>query len=183
MTTLVDPTATRHHQRPKAARLAQDARPVVGLIDGTLNKASLWGQGMLDAAQVSIQAVFPDAQFIRESMDPLQNHAPDLWAAFAKERYSAIVVTAGDCVTCTSRGVRDAVWAEIAGMPAAVVCTEAMLEVVGGVCSTYGMPDLAVYPVGLSLFGLSRTHITAITAEYVTELGAGFVDRDASRHS
>ena len=168
---LVDPTAERRAERPPAEGLEAGSRPNVGLVDGTLNKASMWGRGMLDAAAAAISDVFPGASFGWESLDPLANEPPERWAAAMTSRYDALVVTAGDCVTCTTRGVRDAIWADSAGTPAAVVCTGAVDEVVQRVCQTFGMAALPVCRVETSLFGLSRAEIAARTAPFVGDLG------------
>lgn len=168
---LVDPTAARHRPRPVSPGLPPGSAPHVGLVDGTLNKASAWGRGMLDAAQAALAATFPLATFGAESLDPLANEPPDRWAAGMTARYGAVVVSAGDCVTCTTRGVRDAVWVEAAGTPAVVVYTAAVDEVVAQVCATYGMPGLRACAVHASLFGLPRAEIAAATAPFVADLG------------
>jgi len=168
---LVDPTAARRAARPPADGLEPDARPAVGLVDGMLNKASMWGRGMLDAAAAAIAEVFPQAAFTDESLDPLANEPPELWAGAMTARYDALVICAGDCVTCTTRGVRDAIWADSAGTPAAVVCTAAVDDVVRSVCDTFGMPGLRVCHVDASLFGLDRDGIAAATAPFVAHLG------------
>lgn len=169
MTALVDPTATAHQPRPLAPPLTAP-RPRIGLVDGTLNKASRWGQGMLDAAESVLAARLPAARFGRESLNPLENPPPQLWADAMADRYDAVVVTGGDCVTCMSRGVRDAVWAELRGLPAVVVCTAAVDEIVRQVCTTYGMPDLPVCRVWESLFGLPRPEIARLVTPYLDDL-------------
>ena len=169
--TLVDPTATRYTRRGQAHGLDPRSSPRVGLVDGTLNKASMWGRGMLDAAELAIRERVPNATFGWESLDPLANEPPELWAAGMTARYDALVISAGDCVTCTTRGVRDAIWVETAGVPAAVVCTSAVTDVVRSVCDTFGMPDLRICRVDASLFGLSRAQIAAETAPFVEDLG------------
>jgi hypothetical protein len=169
MTALIDPTAPRHHHRKPASRRLGTS-PRVGLVDGMLNKRGGWGQGMLDAAEAVLRSRFPLARFARESINPLDNPPPDLFAAAMAEHYDALVVVGGDCVTCVSRGVRDAIWAELAGLPSAVVCTAAVEEVVRHVCATYGMPALRVFQVRESLIGQSRERIATLVAPYLDEL-------------
>lgn len=179
-TALIDPTAARFDRRPPAPGLDPAGSPLVALVDGTLNKASHWGRGMLDAAAAALREAVPGARFGWESLDPLANEPPDLWAAGMTDRYDAVVVSAGDCVTCTTRGVRDAIWVEMAGVPAAVVCTEAVDEIVASVCATFGMPDLRVCRISHSLFGLSREQIAALAAADVADLGAALVRRSVT---
>jgi hypothetical protein len=168
---LIDPTAARRRPRPVSPGFPPGAAPHVGLVDGTLNKASRWGRGMLDAAAAALAGTFPGATFGEESLDPLANEPPDRWAAGMTARYGAVLVSAGDCVTCTTRGVRDAIWTETAGTPTAVICTAAVDDVVANVCAAYGMADLRVCRVHASLFGLSREDIAAATAPFVADLG------------
>ena len=71
---LVDPTAQRTEQRERAPRLAPSSAVTVGLVDGTLNKASLWGQGMLDAAERALSPALTAATFDRISLNPLNQN-------------------------------------------------------------------------------------------------------------
>jgi hypothetical protein len=169
VTTLVDPTAAAHQERPTAAGL-RTRRPRVGLVDGMLHKVGRWGQGMLDAAQAVLAARLPGATFGRESLNPLDNPPPQLWAAHLAARYDAVVMTGGDCLTCVSRGVRDAIWAEIAGMPSVVICPAAVEPVVRQVCACYGMAGLPVCLVAESLFGRSRAEIARLVTPYLADL-------------
>ena len=170
-TDLVSPAADRIQARSMAERLSRDAR-VVALVDGTLNKGSLWGQGMLDAAEAALAPGLLSATFQRIDLNPLENPPPERWVAATLGGADGVVFAAGDCVTCTSRSVRDAIWAELAGHPAAMVCTGSMQDIVDQVCDTYGMPDLARFPVADSFFGRSREEIAVLTLPYVEQLTA-----------
>lgn len=171
-TDLVDPVASRHETRALAPRRGRDVETRVGLIDATLNKASLWGAGMLDAAETRLGPLLPQARFVREQMNPLDNPPPDRWAAATAERMDLAVFSAGDCVTCTTRAVRSAIWLEVAGVPSAVVCTAAMTDVVESVCDAYGMPALARFPVASSFFGAGREDIASSTVDALTDLAS-----------
>lgn len=176
MTVLVDPTASRHRSRPLAPRLRTE-RPRIGLVDGTLNKASLWGQGMLDAAEEVLRADRPGATFAREPLNPLENPPPELWAEAMAARYDAIVMTGGDCITCMSRGARDAIWAQRRGMPSVVVCTAAVEPIVRQVGTAYGLLDLPVCQVRESLFGLPRDEIARLVRPYLDDLPGALLAR------
>lgn len=167
---LVDPVADRHTTHALASRRRPDGDIRVGLIDATLNKASLWGQGMLDAAEARLGALMPLATYVREQLNPLDNPPVDRWAEATAGRFDIAVFSAGDCVTCTTRAVRSAIGLERAGVPSAVVCTAAMTDVVAAVCHGYGMPALASFPVRRSLFGAGREAIADTTAEAVADL-------------
>lgn len=173
-TVLVSPVAARTENRPLAARRRR-ATARTALVDGTLNKVSDWGQGMLDAAEQVLAATLPEATFQRIDLNPLENPPPDRWVAATLADVDYVVFSAGDCVTCTSRSVRDAIWSELAGLPAAVVCTGSMAEIVEQVCATYGMRDLARFAVTESFFGRDRAQICTIARPFVDQLGRRLV--------
>lgn len=64
----------------------------------------------------------------------------------------------------------DAVAAEDLGVPTAVLCTTAVLDVVRGALATYRLPELPVMAIEASLFGLSRDEIAAAAAPAVASL-------------
>jgi hypothetical protein len=167
---LVDPTAKAFVARHVSAPLLRFPC-VVALVDGTLNKKSAWGKGMLDAVQQSIAAAGWPATFARIDLNPLDNPQPDLWVASVLREIDAMVVVGGDCVTCTTRGVRDAVWANAAGIRSVSVVTSAVADVAAAVCASYGMPDLPILAVRQSLYGKSRDEIAIAVQPDVQRIG------------
>lgn len=63
--------------------------------------------------------------------------------------------------------MRDAAAAEMRGLPTVVVVTEGLCSIAGETAKVIGLPDLAIVPVDVSLFGLSRAQI----ADAVRPLG------------
>jgi hypothetical protein len=153
---LIDPTARVRRQRPPAPGLPADTRGTIVLVDGMLNKASDWGRGILDAAEMTLAVTYEDATFRRLDLDPLSTAPADLWADSVAEVCDALVVTAGDCVTCTSRSARNAVAVEALGIPAVIICTAAVEDVVAAVCEIHGAETITRVLLHDSLFGLDR---------------------------
>lgn len=172
---MIDPTPRVREPRPRALRRPYDGSMPIGLMDGTLNKRSMWGQGMLDSAEWVLRSWQPDAIFVRHQINPLENPPPDMWADTVARGHAALVIAAGDCVTCTTRGVRDAIFSEAAGVPAAVICTGAVREVVMAVCRSYSMLDLASCFVTKSFFGQSRDAIAQLTVPFIEGLPSGLL--------
>lgn len=161
---LVDPTAPRRAEPAEAAGLSTATTGTIALVDGMLNKGSDWGRGILDAVESRLRATLPRADFERVDLDPIRPVPPEIWAADVAARCSAVVIAAGDCITCTSRGVQSAIAAERLGLPAVVVTTPAVEEVVRAVCDSRGVDSIRALLVTTSLFGLSRAAIADATA-------------------
>lgn len=173
---LIDPTATRHAPRAAAPALRAE-HPRIALVDGMLNKRGMWGQGILDAVEEHLRVQLKGAVFGRESINPLNPEAPDRWSAAIQDRYDAVVVAAGDCVTCTTRGVRVAIATEELDVPAVLVCTEAVLETVQGAAEVNRLPSLRRVPVTTSLFGRSREEIAAVVRDDVESVVNALTER------
>ena len=169
---LVDPTAQVRRRRPLAAGLSPDSDGTILLVDGMLNKAGDWGRGILDAAERVLTPHFPRARFARLDLNPLATTPADLWADATAGRCDAVVVTAGDCITCTSRGARNAIAMEARDVPAAIICTDAVEDVVTAVCEASGTDDMHRVLLHESLFGRSRDDIASIVEPALSHLPA-----------
>ncbi|MFY9304992.1 MAG: hypothetical protein WAO31_05800 [Rhodoluna sp.] len=167
---LVNPTARVFTYRDLAPRVPAHRQLQIALVDGTLNKSSLWGQGMLDAAENSLSNRAPLAVFRRIDLNPLDNPQPDLWVAATLGGSQIMIVAAGDCITCTTRGVRDAVYANDVGILAVCLVTGAVAEIAIAVATRYGLPDLPVVAIRTSLFGKSRDEVASTAAEEIGSL-------------
>lgn len=170
MTGLVDPTADRRAPRRLAPGVTL-ARARVGLVDSTLNKRAQWGSGMLDAAEAALRRAGVRATE-REAVNPVVREDGERWAARMARTYEALVIATGDCITCSSRSVRDAVIAEELGVPAVLIHTGGVTDVVRSACSAHRLPDLRRIAVQTSLFGRSRAEIAALVTPLLPPLAA-----------
>src|SRR5690348_10223359 len=92
---LVNPVAEAFDPRPAAPRAAKiEGR--IGLVDGMVNPKGMWGQGMLDALEAELSERHPGARFERVSRPQLGATPAEVWASAMADRYSALVIAAGD---------------------------------------------------------------------------------------
>jgi hypothetical protein len=68
----------------------------VGLVDAMLNRAAMWGEGILDAAAGRLRTAAPTVVLDRVRVDPLAHAGRDRWVAAMLQRYEALVVATGD---------------------------------------------------------------------------------------
>lgn len=170
---LVDPTACERHNYPLAERSSAEALGSVALMDATLNRASQWGAGMLDAAERVLTSAA--SRFTRGELNPLDVRPADLWVRPLVESYDALVLAAGDCITCTSRAARNLVMAERAGLPGALICTGSAEGIARAVARGLGIPDLHVIPLDVSLFGRTRDEIASAVIPLLDQLPSALV--------
>lgn len=163
---LIDPTACEREQQSPAPRLTSLDASRVLLVDATLNKASRWGAGMLDAANRVLAAASCD----RVELDPLDVRPGAWWVDSVASGHDAVVIAAGDCITCTSRAARNVVLAERAGIPSALVCTAATEQIARAVGFSLGLPGVRLFPVAESLFGRSRPEIADLVEASLADL-------------
>jgi hypothetical protein len=92
---LVSPVADEFASRQLAPR-ERDLVGPVALVDTMINQASLWGQGILDAVEAELRRRHPGASPERLSRPQLGASPAEIWAAAMADRYTALVIAAGD---------------------------------------------------------------------------------------
>lgn len=172
---LVDPTAASFRRRPAAPGLDPGRPATVVLVDGMLNKGSDWGRGILDAAELVLRAALPHVSCVRLDLDPLSLTPADRWADAVIAGCDALVVAAGDCITCTTRGVRNALEIEARGRPATIVCTAAVEDVVDAVRELHGAQHVHRVLLHDPLFGRARDEIARLVQPALTALPESLV--------
>lgn len=177
--TLVDPTAPRAHTRTEAPGLSSTTTGTIALVDGMLHKASDWGRGILDACEVRLRDITPTATYERVDLDPIRPVPPELWAGDVGARSAAVIIAAGDCITCTARSVQSAIATERLGVPAVIVTTPAVVSMVDAVCATFGADSIRVLLVGTSLFGRTRSDIADVAGRHLDGIGAAILRPDS----
>jgi hypothetical protein len=170
---LVDPTACARESHPLAPRPRPGTARSLVLADGILNRRSLWGAGMLDAAErVLSSRAAPRPTFDRDELNPLDVRPGELWVRPLLEGHDGLVLAAGDCLTCTSRAARNLAIGERLGLPGALVCTAGAEAIARTVAQGVGLPDLYVLPVEASLFGRTRAEIADLVEPALGGLAA-----------
>ena len=93
---LIDPTAPPAERQPTAERPASLDGARIGLVDGMLNPSGNWGAGLLDGVEQHLSGQFDGTTFDRISRPQLTPNPPDVWAEAMADKYTALVIAAGD---------------------------------------------------------------------------------------
>lgn len=163
---LISPKAMRISKRNKAPRWNGRSGLIV-LSDSMLNVNAGWGRLILD----TVVSIFPAEGVTLERINRPQigEHNPQGWIdELVEQQVSALIVTAGDCATCTSRALRECVLAEHAGIPATAVLPVALSEITHATLLAWGRPDLQVATFNTPLFALKQDdfpEVMRLTAE------------------
>lgn len=159
---LVSPMAASQSTRRSAARLAQLSGEIV-LSDSMLNINAGWGDLILDSVEEAIleadvsAAAQGSVSITRIRRPQIGEHRPHEWIdRLSAENVAAVVVTAGDCATCTSRAVRECILAEEAGIPATAVVPQGLNEIIHATLHAWGRPGLRVATFQTPIFALKR---------------------------
>jgi hypothetical protein len=147
--------ATRVAQRRNAPRW-NGRSGVVVLSDSMLNVKAGLGELILDtiAATFTTDGIALD----RIRRPQIGDHRPQEWINhLVARRVSALVVTAGDCATCTSRALRECVLAEHSGIPATAVVPVGLNEIIHATLEAWGRPCLKVATFDTPLFAIKRS--------------------------
>lgn len=170
-TDLVSPVASHQSQRRIAPRLQQLHGRIV-LSDSMLNVNAGWGGLILDC--VSDALAGENLVIDRINRPQIGDHRPHEWIdRLVEQDVSALVVTAGDCATCTSRALRECILAEDAGIPATAVVPEGLHEIIQATLTAWGRPNLHVATFSTPLFALKKTDFPGVmlsTASRVKEI-------------
>lgn len=142
--TLVSPMASGSRTRTPAPRWnGIDGTIIVS--DSMLNTEAGWGSGIQSAVGEAFTRASPSTRITTVTRPQIGDHRPHEWVEeLAAGGVSGLVVTAGDCATCTSRALRECVLAEDAGIPATAIVPEALTDIVTATLESWSRPDLRV---------------------------------------
>ena len=172
---LISPLAARQSPRERAPRLTEISGTIV-LSDSMLNVNAGWGDLILDTVTETLtqSSSTSTVEIQRISRPQIGDHRPHEWITqLLQQKITAVVVTAGDCATCTSRALRECIMAEEAGIPATAGVPEGLREIIEATLHTWGRPDLDVATFPTPLFALKRTDFPEVmqpTAARVVEI-------------
>lgn len=151
---LVSPTAARMRKRRGAPRW-NGLSGLLVLSDSMLNVNAGWGKLILDSVVAALPAEGVTLDQIRRPQ--IGDHRPQEWIDHLVEQgISALVVTAGDCATCTSRALRECILAEQSGIPATAVVPIGLSEIIEATLTAWSRPDLRVATFDAPLFSLKQ---------------------------
>lgn len=151
---LVSPMATNSTPRSASPRWSGETGTVT-LSDSMLNGSAGWGRGILASVAEVIGEFSPTASVEVTSRPQIGDHRPHEFVEHLREHeVTALVVTAGDCATCTSRALRECVLAEESGIPATGVIPLALRDIANATLVAWGRPDLEIAWLEPPLFQL-----------------------------
>lgn len=158
---LISPMAAHQSPRQLAPRLSEISGTIV-LSDSMLNVNAGWGELILNTVEDTLtharRSPTSTLTIERISRPQIGDHRPHEWIdQLLQQEITGVVVTAGDCATCTSRALRECILAEEAGIPATAVVPEGLREIIDATLHTWGRPDLVVATFPTPLFALKRS--------------------------
>lgn len=162
--------------RQSAARSPQ-LRGQIVLSDSMLNINAGWGDLILDSVADAIcESVSGSAPPAGVSVERIRrpqigDHRPHEWIErLVAKNVAAVVVTAGDCATCTSRALRECILAEEAGIPATAVVPQGLSQIIHATLKAWGRPDLRVATFETPLFSLKRSDFPEVMRSTACEV-------------
>jgi hypothetical protein len=139
---VLDPTgqtATRIGSSALAPRRGDLAGVRLGLLENTKHNAAL----LLDDLAEQLQREHGVASVLRRTKTAFALPLPaDQLAEFVRE-CDVVLTGVGDCGSCSASAVADGIALERAGVPAAVICSDAFTATASGMAEVQGAPDYA----------------------------------------
>jgi hypothetical protein len=138
---MIDPTA-----RPSATtgpRRAGRPERLDGLVVGLVANPKTNAEPFLDAVGELLAAGHGTADVVRTRKTSITDPIPKTVLDDLAERCDVVVIGVGDCGSCSAAAVADGVAFEAAGVPAAVVCTDAFRASADAMARLSGSPGYA----------------------------------------
>ena len=179
---ILDPTGRTPVPRepvttPRAARRRDLAGARIGLLDNTKHNADLL---LAEIGKLLVGEHGAAAVTLARTKQAFALPAPDELVAEFAERCDVVVTGVGDCGSCSASAVADGVLFEAAGVPAAVICTDAFITTADAMAQLRGAPGYAYlttpHPVAVLDSGQVADRAKELVAGVVallTEPGAG----------
>ena len=157
---VLDPTGqttTRIEASARAPRRADLTGVRLGLLENTKHNAAL----LLDDLAEHLQRDHGVASVLRRTKTAFALPLPgDQLAEFVRE-CDVVLTGVGDCGSCSASAVADGIALERAGVPAAVICSDAFTATASGMAEVQGAPGYAY---------LTTAHpVAVLTADQVAE--------------
>jgi hypothetical protein len=157
---ILDPTGQttpRIGSSALAPRRADLAGARVGLLENTKHNAAL----LLDDLAEILQRDHGVAGVLRRTKTAFALPLPEEQLAEFVRECDVVLTGVGDCGSCSASAVADGIALERAGVPAAVICSDAFTATASGMAEVQGTPDYAY---------LTTSHpVAVLTPEQVAE--------------
>lgn len=139
---ILDPTgstAPRIGAAALAPRRADLRGARVGLLENTKHNAAL----LLDDLAELLQREHGAAEVLRRTKTAFALPLPDELLQELVRECDVVVTGVGDCGSCSASAVADGIALERAGVPTAVICSDAFTATASGMAEVQGAPDYA----------------------------------------
>lgn len=140
-TTILDPTGHSPEQlrrtHPATHRLADIRGLTIGLLENTKHNAAL----LLDELADHLIRDYNAAEVVRRTKTQFALPITVDLLAELKAECDVVITGVGDCGSCSASAVADGIAFEEAGLPAAVICTDAFHTTAGAMADMKGDPD------------------------------------------
>ncbi|MCO1656121.1 UGSC family (seleno)protein [Pseudonocardia humida] len=178
---ILDPTGRAPVPRettgaPRAARRPDLTGARIGLLENTKHNADL----LLDELGARLVAEHGAAEVVlRRTKRAFALPAPDELVAEFVDGCDVVITGVGDCGSCSASAVADGVVFEAAGLPAAVICSDAFVTTADAMAELRGAPGYAYATTAHPVAVLSREqvaeraeHLVAAVVALLTDAGA-----------
>jgi len=178
--TIIDPTvsssgSTEKGRMPRAARTASLAGARVGLLENTKRNAA----DLLDGIGEALVRDLGATELVRRTKKQFALPLTAEVLADLSESCDVVVVGVGDCGSCSAAAVADGIALERAGIPTAVICTEAFASTSQAMADLKGDPDfpyiLTEHPVANLDAGQLGDRAAQLVPDVVARLTAASV--------
>lgn len=170
MATLADILDPTGRNAPHAVPAGLATRPAdlrgarVGLLENTKHNAAM----LLDDLAELLQGRHGAGPVLRRTKTAFALPLPDELLQELVRDCDVVITGVGDCGSCSASAVADGIALERAGVPTAVICSDAFTATAGGMAELHGVPDYAY---------LTTAHPVAVLApEQVAERAGQLLD-------
>lgn len=177
---ILDPTGGTPVRRatagaPRAARRPDLTGARVGLLENTKHNADR----MLDEIAALLVAEHGAAEVVlRRTKHAFALPAPDELVAEFVDGCDVVITGVGDCGSCSASAVADGVVFEAAGLPAAVICSDAFATTADAMAELRGAPGYAYATTAHPVAVLTPEQVADRAKHLAAEVVALLTDRD-----
>lgn len=178
MTGIIDPTVGARSgvaiQRPEAVTVPT----LQGLRIGLLNNTKRNAVAVLDAVGAELAATHSIGRLVRRTKEQFAMPMPESLLDELTASCDAVVVGVGDCGSCSASAVADGIALEHAGLPAAVVCTEAFESTARAMAKVQRYPDYRFVVTEHPVANLGQKQIEQRAGDVAERVAARLLGRD-----
>ena len=168
--TMLDPTGTPGRAPDGGGALAPRPADLAGLRLGLLTNTKRNAAELLDAVARRLGDRHGTVRVVRHTKPGITDPVPPDQLADLVARCDVVVVGVGDCGSCSASAVADGIALEAAGVPAAVICSEAFRVTADAMAELRGSPGYGYACVPHPVASLDADGVAGRAADVLPEL-------------